>query len=101
MAAITVARRQRRGQRACGRRERIFPPHVFIYCEHQKNTLSEHRLPSHVIFYLLQDIKDEFEHSTRIHAIPARSKLLASSAFFFSTNCEFFIYLFFICDYAN
>ncbi len=70
-----VARRHRREQRAHGRRERIFP-HVFIYLE--KYIIRTYRLPSHVIFYLLQEIKDNSEPSTRSHAKPGLSKRLAT-----------------------
>ncbi len=50
----------------------------FIYLECQKNTLSEHIVcQSHVIFNLLQEIKDDLEPSTS-HTIPGLSKLLAN-----------------------
>ncbi len=91
MAAIIVARRRhRREQRACGRRERIFSTSINLFSMPEEHIIRTYRLPSHVIFKLLQEIKDDFEPSTRNHAIPALSKLLAN-----------FISLFFICDYAN
>ncbi len=102
MAAITVSRRRHcRELRACGRRERFFP-HVLIYFECQKNTIIwAYHLPSHVIFNLVQEIKDNFEPSTRSHAIPCLSKLinlhfLASDSFQHTVAS-----LFFICDYAH
>ncbi len=76
MAAIIVAkRRHRREQRACGRRERIFFPHVLIYVECQKNTLSEHIICQAMLFLiLLQEIKNDLEPSSGSHAIPGLSK---------------------------
>uniref|UniRef100_A0A671KFF6 AP-3 complex subunit beta n=1 Tax=Sinocyclocheilus anshuiensis TaxID=1608454 RepID=A0A671KFF6_9TELE len=53
-----------------------FFPHILIYLDCQKNTLSEHIVCQAVIFYLLQEIKDDLEPSTRSHAIPGLSKLL-------------------------
>ncbi len=38
-------------------------------------------LPSHDILYLLQEIKDTLEPSTRSHAIPGLSRLLANLNF--------------------
>uniref|UniRef100_A0A671KCR7 AP-3 complex subunit beta n=1 Tax=Sinocyclocheilus anshuiensis TaxID=1608454 RepID=A0A671KCR7_9TELE len=55
-----------------------FFPHILIYLDCQKNTLSEHIVCQAVIFYLLQEIKDDLEPSTRSHAIPGLSKLLAT-----------------------
>ncbi len=75
MDAICCQERHRREQRVRGRRERnigIFF-HTFIYFEH---IIQTYRLPCCVIFYLLQEIKDDLETSTRSHAIPTLSKLL-------------------------
>ncbi len=78
VAAIIVARRRhRREQRARSRKERIFP-HVFIWKEH---IIWTYCLPSHVIFYLLQEIKDDLEPPTRSHTIPTPSKPLNFLAF--------------------
>ncbi len=42
----------------------------------------KYRFPSHVIFNLLQEIKEDLEPSTRSHVIPGLSKLLATSSMF-------------------
>ncbi len=71
----------------------------------EEHIIQKYNLPSYGIFNLLQEIKDDLELSTRSHTIPALSKLLANLHFFglrfFLIYCGFFIYLFFICDYAN
>ncbi len=102
MVAIIVARRYRREQRAHGRRERIFP-HILIYLEFQKNTLSEHIIYQVMLFfYLLQEIKDDLDPATRrSHAIPALSKLLAHFIFlpfhsFQRTVASLFLYSLFM-----
>ncbi len=48
-------------------RERVvegrgFFPHILIYFECQKNIILTYHLPSHGIFYLLQEIKDNLEY---------------------------------------
>ncbi len=61
MAAIFVARRRhRREQRVCGRRERIFSTRInLLWMQEWK-----YCLPSHVIFNLLQEIR---QHGTPIY----------------------------------
>ncbi len=54
-------------------------------------------MPDHAIFNLLQEIKDNLEPSTRSHAIPALSKLLAihyflASGSFQHTVASLFLY---------
>ncbi len=68
----------------------------------EEHIMRTHLLPSHVIFNLLQEIKDDLEPSTRSRAIPGLSKLLANlhclaSGSFQRTMAS----LFFICNYAN
>ncbi len=101
MDALIVARRRHcRDQRARGTSESFFL-NVWIYFECQKNIL----FAKPCYFYLLQEIKDDLEPSTSSRSIPALSKLLANLHFlgfwFFSMYCGLFIYLFFICAYAN
>ncbi len=85
MAAIVVARRRQIRERMV--EGRGFFPHLLIYLECQKNTLSEH-MPSHVIFNLLQEIKYDLEPSTRRQAIPGLSKLHATLNFLASGSFQ-------------
>ncbi len=88
MAAIIVGRRRhRREQRVCGRRERVYSTRIILNARRTHFICISYRLPSHVIFNLLQEIKDDLEPSTRSHAIPALSKLLANLNF--SASCSF------------
>ncbi len=89
-------RRHRREQRARGRRERIFSTRINLFVMPEEHIIRTYSLPRHVIFYLLQEIKDDFEPSTRSHAIPGLSKLLATLHF-----SVLWLLYFFICDYAN
>ncbi len=41
----------------------------------KEHIIRTYRFPSHVIFYLLQEIKDDFEPTSRSHAIPALTKI--------------------------
>ncbi len=94
MAAIIFAwRRHCREQREPGRRMRFFFPHVLIYLECQ--IIQTYHLPSHVIFNLLQEIKDDLEPKTNRHAMPGLSKLLAPLNFFglwFFSTASLFLY---------
>ncbi len=82
MAAIVVARRRRRReQRARGRMERIFSTWIHLFGMPVEHIIWTYRLPSHVIFKWLQEIKDDLEPSTRSHATPGLSKLLANLHF--------------------
>ncbi len=85
---MTVQRRCHREQRACGRRERIFYTRINIFGMPDKHIIRTYHLPSHVIFYLLQEIKDDLEPSTRSHAIPGLSKLLATLHFLASGSFQ-------------
>ncbi len=70
MAAIVVARGGTRMVK--GRR---FFPHILIYLECKKNTLSKHyiryiilyRLPSRAILNLLQEIKDDLKRKETLN----------------------------------
>ncbi len=73
-AAIVVARRKyRREQREHGRRERTFPQVLIYFVMPEEHIIRTYHLPRHVIFNLLQKIKDDLEPSTRSHAIPVLS----------------------------
>ncbi len=54
----------------------------------EEHIIRTYRLPSHVIFNLLQEIKDDLEPSTRSHAIPALSKLLSNLHFLASGSFQ-------------
>ncbi len=103
ITVIIVARRRHAENRERVVERRGFFPRTFR--KQEEHIVQTYRLPSHVIFNLLQEIKDNLEPPTGSHAIPALSKLLANLHFlvlrFFSKCCDFFISLFFICDYAN
>ncbi len=80
---------------------RGFFPHALIYLEcHKENIIQTYHLSSHVIFNLLQDIKDDLEPSTRSHTILLATLNFLASGSFQHTVPSLFI-LFFICDYAN
>ncbi len=83
MAAIVVDRRKHAPQRTevHGRREMIFSTRINLFGMPEEHIIRTYRLPSHVIFNLLQEIKDALKPSTRSHAIPGLSKLLASLNF--------------------
>ncbi len=55
----------------------------------EEHIIRTYRLPSHVIFNLLQEIKDDLEPSTRSHAIPGLSKLLATVHFLASGSFQY------------
>ncbi len=104
MAEIIVARRwHRREQRVCGRRERNFSTRINLFGMPEEHIIQTYHLPSHVIFNLLQEIKDDLESSTRSQAIPDLSKLLANLNFWPPVlfNALWLLYLFgttLICD---
>ncbi len=81
MAAIVARRRHCRVQRARGRRERIFSTCINLFRRQEEHIVQTYRLPSHAIFNLLQEKK-----TTRSHAIPSLSKLLANLNFL-SSGC--------------
>ncbi len=57
--------------------------------ECQKNTLSEHIVCQAMLFLIcFQEIKDDLEPSTRSHAIPALSKLIANLHFLASGSFQ-------------
>ncbi len=61
----------------------------------EEHIIRIYRLPDHVTFNLLQEIKDDLEPSSRCHAIPALSKLLANllaSSSFQRTVASLFLY---------
>ncbi len=75
MAAIVVVRRSLRTKR-CVRRDRIFSTSMNLFGMSVEHIIVyTYSLPSHVIFILLQKIKDRLDPSTRSHAI---SKILAT-----------------------
>ncbi len=89
MAAIIVDKRRHcREQRARGRRERIFFTHFNLFRKQEEHIVQTYNLPSHVIFNLLQEMKDDLKPSTRSHAIPALSKLLANLHFLASGSFQ-------------
>ncbi len=49
MAAITVARRKHREQRARGRRQRIFFTRIYLFGIPEEHMMQTYRLASHVI----------------------------------------------------
>ncbi len=71
----------------------------------EQHIIRTYNLPSHVIFNLLQEIKDDLEPSTRRHIIPGLSELLATLNFLasgsFQCTVASLFFLFFICDYTN
>ncbi len=109
MDAFVVAKRDTAENRERVVERRVFFPHILIYFEWMLFWMSEehimrtYRLPSHAIFNLLQEIKDDLEPSTRSHATPALSKLLANLHFLLASGSfqSTVTSLFFICDYAN
>ncbi len=68
--------------------------HLFWMPEHITRT---YRLPSHVIFILLQEIKDDLE--SQVYQNLQQTFIFGLR--FFSTYYGFVISLFFICDYVN
>ncbi len=74
MAAIIVARRGTAESREC-------LVGINLFWMPEEHIIRTYHLPSHFIFNLLQEIKDELEPSTRSHTIPALSKLLANLHF--------------------
>ncbi len=54
----------------------------------EEHIIRTYSLPSHVIFNLLQEIKDDLEPSTRSHAIPSLSKLHATLHFLASGSFQ-------------
>ncbi len=87
-AIITARRRHRREQRALGRRERIFSTHINLFGMPEQHIIRTYHLPSHVIFNLLQEIKDDLEPSTRRHIIPGLSEFLATPHFLASGSFQ-------------
>ncbi len=76
---------------------RVFYTHNNLFGIPEEHISRTYCLPSHVIFHLLQEIKDDFEPSTRSHAIPGLSKLLATLHFlatgsFQHTMASLFLY---------
>ncbi len=72
-------------------RERMVEGEVFSTCVHlfwmpEEHIIRTYHLPSHVIFYLVQEIN--FEPSTRSQAIPGLSKLLANLHFLSSGSFQ-------------
>ncbi len=92
MAAFVVAKRDTAENRERVVERRVFFPHILIYFEwmlfwmSEKHIMRTYRLPSHAIFNLLQEIKDDLEPSTRSHATPALSKLLANLHFLLASG---------------
>ncbi len=87
MAAIIVAV----GGDTAEIRERVvevrgFFPHEFWTPE--EHIIRTYRLPSHVIFNLLQELKDNLGPSTRSHRIPGLSKLPANLHFLPSSSFQ-------------
>ncbi len=85
-----------REQRAHGKRDIIFFSHIHLFGMPVEHIIRKYSLPSHVIFNLLQQIKDNLEPSTRSHAIPGLSKLHATlnflaSGFFQHTVASLFL----------
>ncbi len=74
MAAIVVA-----GGGTAENRERVvegrsfFSTFINLFGKPDEHIIQKYCLPSHVIFNLLQEIKDDLEPSTRSQAIPALS----------------------------
>ncbi len=100
MVAINVARRRhRREQRPRGRSERIFTTCIHLFRKQEEHIIQTYSLPSHVIFNLLQEIKDDLDPSTRSHAIPALSKLLANLHFLASGSFQCTVASLFILYY--
>ncbi len=54
----------------------------------EEHIIRTHCLPSHVIFNLLQKIKDDLDPSTRSHAIQGLSKLIANLHFLASGSFQ-------------
>ncbi len=75
MAAIIVVRRNTE------MRECVVEGRIYLFIWNARRTW-KYSFPSHVIFYLLQEIKEDLEPSTRSHVIPGLSKLLATSSMF-------------------
>ncbi len=101
MAAIVVARRRHhREQRARARSERNFSTCINLFRKQEEHIVQTYCLPSHVIFNLLQEIKDNLEPPTRSHAIPGLSKLLANLHFlasgYFQHTVASFLYSLFV-----
>ncbi len=92
-------------QRARGSRERIFSTRINLFGMPEEHIIRTYRLPSHVIFHLLQEIKDNLEPLTRSHALPGLIKTSCNPSFFclrfFLTYCGFFISLLFIWNYVH
>ncbi len=65
---------------------RGFFPHLF--CMPEEHIIRTNRLPSHVIFNLLQELKDNLGPSTRSHRIPGLSKLPANLHFLPSSSFQ-------------
>ncbi len=66
MAAIAVAwRRHRRERREHGRRRGFFPTRIDLFGMPEEHFIRTYWLPSHVIFNLHQEIKDNLEPLTR------------------------------------
>ncbi len=63
----------------------------------EEHIIQTYRLPSHIIFNLLQEIKDDLENQV----YQSFSQTFIFGLQFFSTYCGVIISLFFICNYGN
>ncbi len=89
MAAIIVAIRGTAENREHVVEGEDFSTRINLFGMPEEHIIRTFCLPSHVIFNLFHEIKDDMEPSTSSHTIPALSKLLATLKFlglrFFST----------------
>ncbi len=65
----------------------------------EEHIIRTYHLPIHVIFNLLQEIKNDLEPSSGVTQYQGSQKIFGLR--FFSTYRGFFFSLFFIWDYAN
>ncbi len=85
MAAIIVVGRSH--HRKCVVEGRGFFPHILFWMP-EEHIIRTYCLPSHVIFNLLQKIKDDLEPSTRSHVKTGLSKLIANFHFLASGSFQ-------------
>ena len=87
MAAVLLARRRRRNQRA--RRERIFHLRFDLFGMSGERIIGTYRFPRAVIMELLAELREDLESRTRrTKAIPPLTKLLASLHFLASGSFQ-------------
>ncbi len=72
-----------------GRRESILSTRINLFGMPEEHIIRTNSLPSHDIFNLPQEINKDLEPSTRSHAIPGLSKLLATLLFLASGSFQY------------